>query len=268
MSGKTKVEQHLAIVDHFFKTPNLKSEKNQKAQIDNDDKFNTLLEHVQKKIEAQIAQFQQIFEQVTNNFLECITVAQQSAPTASHDNEFTKQLVKEVMGEESGGKWVDVVKKMGKHMDNFVNQGEARERSTRSCNARIIRFDEIEGEIAQQLLDKVNSQVLQGQMTLAIKAVVAVRQPISRRVKTKLGTISTRVVLVTFATAKDRKVVFQNRVVLKGTRWGLEEDLTKQQQEQKKASWHLFEKAKAEKKKAYWHGANLYINDTKVTTQR
>ncbi len=27
LSGKTKVEQHLAIVDHFFETPNLKSEK-------------------------------------------------------------------------------------------------------------------------------------------------------------------------------------------------------------------------------------------------
>jgi hypothetical protein len=69
--------------------------------------------------------------------LECITTAQQSALTASHDNEVTKQLVKEVV-EESGGKWVDVVKKMGKQMDNFVSQGEARERSTRSCNACII----------------------------------------------------------------------------------------------------------------------------------
>jgi hypothetical protein len=47
----------------------------------------------------------------------------------------------------------------------------------------------------------------------------------------------------------------------------LEEDLTKQQQEQKRASWHLFEKAKVEKKKAYWRGAYLYINDTKVTAQ-
>jgi hypothetical protein len=45
-------------------------------------------------------------------------------------------------------------------MDNFVSQGEARERATRSCNARIIRFDEIEGETTQQLLNKVNSQVL------------------------------------------------------------------------------------------------------------
>jgi len=43
MLGKTKVEQHLAIVDHFFKTLNLKSKKNQKAQIDNDDKFNSCL---------------------------------------------------------------------------------------------------------------------------------------------------------------------------------------------------------------------------------
>ncbi len=86
---------------------------------------------------------QQIFEQVTNNFLERIT----TAPIASHDNEVTKQLVKEVV-EELGGKWVDVVKKMGKQMDNFVNQGEARERSTRSYNARIIRFDETEGETA------------------------------------------------------------------------------------------------------------------------
>jgi len=110
----------------------LKSEKSQKAQSDNDDKFNTLLECAQKKIEAQIAQSQQIFEQVTNNFLERIVTAQQSAPTTSHDNEVTKQLVKEVV-EESGGKWVDVVKKMGKQMDNFVNQGEDRERSTHSC---------------------------------------------------------------------------------------------------------------------------------------
>jgi esterase/lipase len=108
-----KVEQHLAIVDHFFDTPNLKFEKSQKAQSDNNNKFNTLFDRAQKKIEAQIAQSQQIFEQVTNNFLECIIVAQQSALTASHDNEVTKQLVKEVV-EESGGKWVDVVKKMGK----------------------------------------------------------------------------------------------------------------------------------------------------------
>jgi len=113
LSGKTKVEQHLAIVDHFFETPNLKSEKNEKAQNDNDDKFNTLLENAQKKIEAQIAQLQQIFEQVTNNFLERITAAQQLDPTTSHDNEVTKQLVKEVV-EELRGKWVDVVKKMGK----------------------------------------------------------------------------------------------------------------------------------------------------------
>ena len=95
----------------------------------------------------------------------------------------------------------------------------------------------------------------------------AVRQPISRKAETTPGIVRTRAVLVTFVTTEDRKVVFQNHVVLKGTRWGLEEDLTKQQQEQKRASWHLFEKAKAEKKKAYWHGADLYINDTKVTAQ-
>jgi hypothetical protein len=47
----------------------------------------------------------------------------------------------------------------------------------------------------------------------------------------------------------------------------LEEDLTKQQQEQKRTSWHLFEKAKAEKMKAYWRGTDLYVNDTKVTAQ-
>ncbi len=161
LPGKTKVEQHLAIVDHFFEPPSLKSEKSQKAQSDIDDKFNTLMERAQKQIEAQIVQSQQMFEQVTNNFLERITIAQQSALTARHDNEVTKQFVKEVV-EESGGKWVDIVKKMGKQMDNFVNQGEAKELTTRSCNARIIRFDETEGETAQQLLDKVNSQVLQG----------------------------------------------------------------------------------------------------------
>jgi hypothetical protein len=104
-------------------------------------------------------------------------------------------------------------------------------------------------------------------MKLAIKAVAAMRQPISKRAETKLGTAHTRAVLVTFATAEDRKVIFQNYVILKGTHWGLEEDLTKQQQEQKRASWHLFEKAKTEKMKAYWRGVDLYINDTKVIAQ-
>ncbi len=112
-------------------------------------------------------------------------------------------------------------------MDNFVSQGEVRECATRSCNAHIIRFDETEGETAQQLLDKVNSQVLQGQMKLAIKAMATVRQPISKRTETKPGTTHKQVVLVIFAIAEDRKVVFQNRVILKRTHWGLEEDLTK-----------------------------------------
>jgi hypothetical protein len=37
---------------------------------------------------------------------------------------------------------------MGKQMENFVSQGEAKERTTRSYDARIIRFDETEGETA------------------------------------------------------------------------------------------------------------------------
>jgi hypothetical protein len=65
-------------------------------------------------------------------------------------------------------------------------------------------------------------------MKLAIKAVAAVRRPLSKRVETKPGTVRTRAVLVTFATAEDRKTVCQKRVALRGTRWGLEEDLTKQ----------------------------------------
>jgi len=55
-------------------------------------------------------------------------------------------------------------------------------------------------------------------MKLAIKAVAAMRQPLSMRAETKPRTICTRVVLVTFATAEDRKAVCQNRVALKGTR--------------------------------------------------
>ncbi len=78
------------------------------------------------------------------------------------------------------------------------------------------------------MLDKVNSQVLQRQMKLAIKVVATVRQPINKKAETKPRIVRTRTILVTFATAEDRKVVCQNRVVLKGTHWGLEEDLTKQ----------------------------------------
>jgi len=65
-------------------------------------------------------------------------------------------------------------------------------------------------------------------MKLAIKAVATVRQPLNRKAETKPGTVRTRAVLVTFAKAEDRKALCQKRVALKGTRWGLEEDLTKQ----------------------------------------
>jgi hypothetical protein len=54
-------------------------------------------------------------------------------------------------------------------------------------------------------------------MKLAIKAVATVHQPINRRAETKLGTVHTRAVLVTFVTTKDKKIIFQNYVVLKGT---------------------------------------------------
>jgi len=64
-------------------------------------------------------------------------------------------------------------------------------------------------------------------MKLAIKAVAVVRKPINKRAETKPGTIRTWVVLVTFAIVEDIKAACQNRVVLKGTHWGLEEDLTK-----------------------------------------
>jgi hypothetical protein len=58
-------------------------------------------------------------------------------------------------------------------------------------------------------------------MKLAIKAVAAVRQPLNKKAETKPGTVRTQVVLITFATAEDRKAICQNRVALKGTRWGL-----------------------------------------------
>jgi hypothetical protein len=64
-------------------------------------------------------------------------------------------------------------------------------------------------------------------MKLAIKVVAVVRQPLSKRAETKPGIVRTWAVLVTFATTEDIKTVCQNCVALKGTRWGLEEDLTK-----------------------------------------
>ncbi len=42
-------------------------------------------------------------------------------------------------------------------------------------------------------------------------------EPINRRAETKPRIVRTRAVLITFVTTEDRKVVFQNHVVLKGT---------------------------------------------------
>jgi hypothetical protein len=82
---------------------------------------------------------------------------------------------------------------------------DAPKQKERKLKLRLIGFEAKESEIENKLVQRFNTELLQGQMRLRVKVVVATwQQPMTLRASTL--TISTRpsAVLLKFATSEDR----------------------------------------------------------------
>jgi len=73
-------------------------------------------------------------------------------------------------------------------------------------------------------------------------------------------------VIITLASVHDKLTVVWAHKGLKGTQFGLDEDLTPAQQTQKRTAWATFKEAKEAGERVYWHGADLHINHKVVNS--
>jgi len=76
-------------------------------------------------------------------------------------------------------------------------------------------------------MQRLNTELLQGQMRLRVTIVTTTRQrPTTFRASTSAASARLSVMLVQFATSKDRQATLQGRKGLAGTKLGLNENLT------------------------------------------
>ncbi len=87
-------------------------------------------------------------------------------------------------------------------METLVDTPKQQERK---LNLHLIGFKAKEGEIEKKLVQRLNTKVLQGQIKLRAKVIVATRQrPVTTQASTSTVKMRPGTVLLKFATSKDR----------------------------------------------------------------
>ncbi len=125
-------------------------------------------------------------------------------------------------------KWTMV---MAKNVRQVVSQAVetltyAPKQKERKLNLRLIGFEAKEGEIENELVQRFNTELLQGQMRLRVKVIAAKRQqPATSWASTSTANARPGAVLLKFATNEDHQVTLQGRKGLAGTKLGLDKDL-------------------------------------------
>jgi hypothetical protein len=75
----------------------------------------------------------------------------------------------------------------------------------RKLNLRLTGFEAKEGETKNELVQRLNTELLQGQMRLHVKVIAAKRQlPATSRTSTSTTSTRPNAVLLKFATSEDR----------------------------------------------------------------
>ncbi len=102
---------------------------------------------------------------------------------------------------------------------------DAPRQEERKFNLCLMGFEGKEGEIENKLVQRLNIELLQGQMRLHAKVIAATWQRlVTTWVSALVAGACLNVVLFKFATNKDRQVVLRGRKGLVGTKLGLDED--------------------------------------------
>jgi hypothetical protein len=135
----------------------------------------------------------------------------------------------------------------------------------RKLNLRFTGFEAKKGETEKELVQRLNTKLLQGQMRLCAKVVVTTQErPAIARASTLAVGRCHNIVLLKFATNKDHQAALRRRKGLAGSKLGLDKDLTPTQQACKSKLWPLFKEAKVVGKRTFWRTTELFINDTQI----
>jgi hypothetical protein len=126
-------------------------------------------------------------------------------------------------------KWTTM---MAKNVRQMVSRAvetlaDAPKQEERKFNLCLTSFEAKEGETKTELVQRLNTELLQGHMRLRVKVVATKRQqPVTLQASTSMASTCPRAVLLKFATNEDRQVALRGRKGLAWTRLGLDEGLT------------------------------------------
>jgi hypothetical protein len=164
-------------------------------------------------------------------------------------------------------KWTTVMAKNVCYVVSRVVETLADAPKQEECkfNLRFTSFKAKEGEIEKEFMQRLNTKLLQSQMRLHTKVIVATRQqPAIVQASTLIVGAHPDTMLLKFTTNEDHQVTLQGCKGLAGTKLGLDEDLTPTQQTCKSELWPLFKEAKVTSKHAFWHAAELFVDDIQI----
>lgn len=216
----------------------------------------TQLEEMNSKLEAIQAALENVTASATQAAVEKVLEVVQIKQDAQVAAELSKEMKESLEG------W----KTVNHHVRRDVAQmADAERRSKKGCNVRLTRFEALEGETSEELHERVCQTVLVNTLGLKMEEVkVATVQRFASRDKKKTyanaaGSPTPGAITITLETPEMRNKVLRAKKRLAGKPWGLDEDLTPQQQAQRKAGWTAFKEAKEAGLPAYWKGGDLYV---------
>jgi hypothetical protein len=155
------------------------------------------------------------------------------------------------------------------------NEEEQAQRELRSCDIIVRNLPSVPAEEGKKPGDKyteVAQEFVETMLKVNVRCVDAWRQ--NRRgprydrtmhadvnnPKTAVPTDTIPPLVIRFANPAAKLVALRARSNLKDTKFGLDESLTKLQQETKSAAWPNFVKAKKEGKRAVWRAEKLFVD--------
>jgi len=208
-------------------------------------------------------------EQVAENILapametKIVTVIGQVKTVQNKVDEMAKSF--DTM-QDNGEKWKEVVGRKVDKVANKMDQAtDADLVNAREANIRVIELTMSKGETSKQLMELVQTELLD-RLKVADRVQV---QKVHRQMpsgRLDKATNKAPAVIITLASVHDKLTVLRARKGLQGTQLGLDKDLTPAQQAQKRTTWATFKEAKEAGERVYWRGADLYINHKVVNS--
>jgi hypothetical protein len=162
------------------------------------------------------------------------------------------KLIEELKGSHEGFKIVE---------RRLSHQADATQRQQRALNAVLKNFAGKEGESPEDLQQRAVRE-LNSQLGVPVELAGAHRLPAKTLSRNYAVVAPPRpaLLLLKFKSVEARSAVFRARAKLAGTAWGLDEDLTPLQQQQRKALQPQFLEARKAGKRPQWKGGELFVD--------